>query len=698
MAFCICLFSRCIGIPSSGGTDRFAVKYNVIIRGSVKITLSSIAAMLLSFFITANAFAATGNIIPRPTNVKELQGQFTVSTQTAVYVGDDSAELKETAQQLVDLLSKPLGEAPAIKTGDVAVGSILLTKKDADSNLGDEGYELIVHPDSVVIRAATSTGLFYGIQSLRQLLPPEIEKREKVGDVAWIVPCVEIKDSPRYAWRGLMLDVARHFYDKSEVEHVLDLMAMHKLNRFHWHLTDDQGWRIEIKKYPRLTEIGAWRNGIGFKLDPKRTTHYREDGKYGGFYTQDDVREVVAYAARLHIMVIPEIEMPGHSQAALSAYPQYSCTKKDQVVGLQGGVMDAIYDAGDGAVFGFLDDVLTEVSGLFPSPYIHVGGDEVPKGPWKKNEECQDRIKAEGLKDENELQSYFIKRVEKIVESKKRRLIGWDEILEGGLAPGATVMSWRGIDGGIAGAKQGHDVIMTPTSNCYFDYNQTKRPHEKPTIGGYLTLQKVYSFDPTPAALTEEEGKHILGGQGNLWTEYVPDMKQMEYQTFPRACAMAEVVWSAKDRKNYADFLRRLDVLEKRLTIMGVNYFQESPPTTGPSGQVIGGWNPKQMSETFSPLNWDASKAITKVGKYRVIMQYTDGARRLDIQWVALLADGVEIARDTHDAMTGAMDRDNQYEVSLSEFKPGVKYTLVAQVRSDGGTDSNGTVTVAAVP
>jgi hexosaminidase len=509
---------------------------------------------------------------------------------------------------------------------------------------------------------------------------------------------VEIKDSPRYAWRGIMLDVSRHFFDKTEVEHVLDLMAMHKLNRFHWHLTDDQGWRIEIKKFPKLTDIGAWRDGIGFNLDPRRSDHYRIDGKYGGFYTRADIREVVAYAARLHIIVIPEIEMPGHSQAALAAYPEFSCTKNTEAVGVKAGVMDAIYDAGDDAVFAFLDDVLAEVSALFPGPYIHIGGDEVPKGPWKKSADCKAGIQSEGLKDEDELQSYFIKRVEKIVESKNRQLIGWDEILEGGLAPGATVMSWRGMGGGIKAAQAGHDVVMTPTSNCYFDHSQTRRKGEQPTIGGFLSLQQVYSFDPTPPALATDQARHVLGGQGNLWTEYVPNLRQAEYQLFPRACALAEATWSQKDRKDYPDFLRRLNLLEKRFDLLGLNYFRDSAPATRPSTVPIGTWSPDQMTDQFLPLSWNAGRGVTKPGKYEVLMQYTEGACRLDIKWVALQADGVEIARDTHDGTTGGSDKHNQYEITVPAFRVGAKLILIAQVRSDGGNDSNGIVTVTATP
>jgi hexosaminidase len=661
----------------------------------MRISAAGVVAVVVSMILSPALRAAPGDVIPRPTQVREMPGQFTITDQTTLNVDSDAADMKETAQVLVDLLAKPLGTAPQLKTGDGGANSILLTEKDADPALGNEGYQLTVAPDSVIIRAKTTAGLFYGIQTLRQLLPSEIESQNKVTGVAWTIPCVEISDSPRYAWRGLMLDVARHFYDKAEVEHVLDLMALHKQNVFHWHLTDDQGWRIEIKKYPRLTEIGAWRDGIGFGLDPKRTTHYRADGKYGGFYTQDEIREVVAYAKKLHIMVLPEIEMPGHAMAALSAYPEFATGNQKMTVGSRAGVMNGIYDPGNDQTFVFLQNVLSEVVDLFPCPFLHVGGDEVPKGPWKKAADCQAMIKKLGLKNEDQLQSYFIQRIEKFLETKNRRLIGWDEILEGGLAPGATVMSWRGVGGGIAAARQGHDVIMSPTSNAYFDYSQTKiKKGQEPTIGGYLPLRAVYMYNPTPAQLSPDQQKHILGAQGNLWTEYVPNMKQVEHQLFPRDCAMAEVAWSAHDRIDYPDFLRRLAEHEKRLKVLGVNYFVEPAPT--PGSEPIGEWKPSQMSETLKPLQWDASKVVTKPGKYQVTMQYTEGACRLDIAWVALLADGNEIARDTHEGHTGGSDKNNVYQLVVPETKA-AKFTLVAQVRSDGGTDSNGTVTITPV-
>jgi hexosaminidase len=654
---------------------------------------SVVLGMVVLGFCT-NAIAGAADVIPRPTQVTEMPGQFTINARTAICFEQPagSKAARETAEELADLINPPTGLSLAPSAEKPAGNFILFTQtSDRDEALGDEGYELKSTADSITVRANTGAGLFYGLQTLRQMLPVEIEKRQKVADVAWNVPSTVITDVPRYQWRGLMLDVSRHFEDKGEVEKFLDVMALHKFNRFHWHLTDDQGWRIEIKKYPKLTEIGAWRDGIGFNLDPKRSTHYREDGKYGGFYTQDEIREVVAHAAKLHIMVIPEIEMPGHATAAIAAYHEMSVGKKATT---DAGVMHQIYDPSNEQTFAYIDDVLSEVAQLFPAPYIHIGGDEVPKQPWQNDPSCQAMIKSLGLKNEEELQSYFIKRVEKICTAKNRKMIGWDEILEGGLAPSATVMSWRGVSGGIQAAQEGHDVIMTPTSNCYLDYSQTRAKNQPPTIGGFLPLKAVYSFEPTPAKLTAEQARHVLGGQGNIWTEYMPNMKQVELMAFPRACALAEVTWSSADRRDYKDFLRRLDGFKKRLSILGVNYFED------PIGEVepLASWTPAQMSETPVTLQWDATKLVTKPGTYHVDFEYTGGACRLDISSVTLQADGAEVAHDVHDGSTGGSDKHNHYQFNVPEVKPGAKYTLLARVRSDGGTDSNGSVTMYFVP
>jgi len=434
-----------------------------------------------------------------------------------------------------------------------------------------------------VIRAPTQAGLFYGVQTLLQLLPPEIFATNPVSQVVWQVPCVRIEDWPRFAWRGFMLDVSRHFFNKSEVETLLEAMALHKMNVFHWHLTDDHGWRIEIKKYPRLTQIGAWRSGVGFGFDPKTTTAYGPDGRYGGFYTQDDIREVVHYAASRHITIVPEIEMPGHATAALAAYPEYSCAGGPFEPALTAGIFNGIYDPSKAATFQFLADVLTEVAPLFPGKYIHIGGDEVPMETWKGSADCQALMRREGLKNEDELQSWFTRRIEKIVSARGHSLLGWSEIMHGGLAQNAAVMDW--IGGATEAASQGHDVVMTPTAYCYFDFYQSSNHVAEPKAaawGGPLTLDKMYAFEPMPTNLPPELQAHLLGAQGNLWTEQIPNFKQAEYMAFPRACALAEVTWSAKEARNWEDFRRRLQVHVRRLDELDINYRHASLTSAEP--------------------------------------------------------------------------------------------------------------------
>ena len=421
----------------------------------------------------------------------------------------------------------------------------------ADSALGNEGYELNITPSSVSLAANTPAGLFYGQQTLRQL-------RADDGSL----PCCRIWDKPQFGWRGLMLDVARHFFTKDEIKHFLDVMAVHKFNVFHWHLDDTQGWRIEIKKYPRLTAIGAWREKIEWGLDPGASRAWNAAGQYGGFYTQDDVREIVAYAADRHITVVPEIEMPGHSRGALMAHSEFSCN---------GTPYSGVFCAGNDAVFEFLQNILSEVIALFPSQFIHIGGDEVPKDFWKKCPRCQARLRAEGLTDEDALQSYFIRRIEKFINANGRRLVGWDEILEGGLAPNATVMSWRGMAGGIAAANAGHDVVMTPATHCYFDLYQSKVGQPR-ALGGFVPLEQVYEFEPIPAEIQPDKANHILGGAGNLWTEYMPNYGHVQFMTYPRACALAETLWSPKENRDLADFKVRLKTHTKLLETLGVNY------------------------------------------------------------------------------------------------------------------------------
>jgi hexosaminidase len=547
-------------------------------------------AFAVSFF-AATVFAADTNelaLIPLPQKVQQLGGAFHLTPQTRIYADWSS---RKTAKLLAERLRQSTGYPLKVKTkffSSTAIPNcILLTTKNANTNLGTEGYELSVATNSVVIRAPTQVGLFYGGQTLLQLLPPQIFSTNVVANENWQIPCVQIEDLPRFQWRGLMLDVSRHFYNVAEVEKFLDEMALYKLNHFHWHLTDDQGWRIEIKKYPKLTQIGARRTHSDIE-PPDKEIHahpawaeptadkFGPDGRYGGFYTQKNIREVVAYAAARHITVVPEIEMPGHSIAALTAYPQFSSGP-------------GIYDPANPGTFTFLENILNEVFQLFPGKYIHIGGDEVRKDYWKKSADCQALMKRKGLKNEDELQSWFTRRMEKFINAHGKTLIGWSEILKGGLATNAVVMDW--IGGGKQAAEAGHDAVMTPSAYCYLDhYQSTNHATEPRAIGGFLPLEKVYSFEPVPTNLPAQFQSHILGAQGNLWTEYVASLPHAQYMIFPRMCALAEVDWSAKNARDWDDFRQRLKVDEQRLDELGVNYRHDGgvqPRTTCVTNQFI---------------------------------------------------------------------------------------------------------------
>jgi hexosaminidase len=508
-------------------------------------------------------------IVPRPAELKLLAGQVQIHSSTFILVPEDKPEVRPVADYLADLLRQLTGYAVPMrnkKTGErtyIPGGGIFLSLRSGPAPVDDESYHLTIQPDTVVLNARNPCGLFHGVQTLWQLL----------GDGPdWRLPALEIRDQPRYRWRGMLLDCGRHFMTKDFVQRYIDLLAYHKMNVLHWHLTDDQGWRIEIKKYPKLTAVGAWRQATREDEQPRDAA-----GRYGGFYTQDDIRQIVAYAKSRFVTIVPEIEMPGHCQAALASYPELSCTGGPFQVGTKWGVYDDVYCAGNDRTFEFLQDVLTEVLDLFPSEFIHIGGDEVPKTRWKACPKCQARIKAEGLKDEAELQSYFIRRIEKFLNSKGRRLVGWDEILEGGLAPNATVQSWRGMDGAIAAARAGHDVVSSPTSHCYLDYPQFPAPTTQ--YAPVTTLQTTYSFEPTPAGLTAEQAKHILGAEGNMWTERAPQ-DRVDYMVFPRLCALAEVAWSPKELRDWDDFAARMKAHYQRLDALGVRYAKPPPEKT----------------------------------------------------------------------------------------------------------------------
>ncbi len=540
----------------------------------MKYTLFAAAFCLLS---ASFAIAQTDetNIIPKPYSVKPREGQFTLDRKTKILAPDEAG--RKMAGILNNLLERDYGFTLKIVEK--------LGQKNAIAFLGPsngpkterkEGYTIYIDPEHIWI-GGSERGMFYAIQTLAQILPTKSKGSVKI-------PSVDIWDVERFPYRGMHLDVGRHFMPVEFVKKYIDLMSQYKFNNFHWHLTEDQGWRIEIKKYPKLTEIGSKRPET---MKEKNFTPYVGDGvPHEGFYTQEQIKETVAYAKARYITVIPEIELPGHSSAALAAYPELGC-KADYKYKVQTtwGIFKEVYCPTE-KTFGFLEDVLTEVIGLFPdSPYIHIGGDEVLKDMWKESPEVKELMARENLKDEHEVQSYFIRRMEKFINSKGKTIIGWDEILEGGLAPNATVMSWRGIKGGIEAAKAHHDVIMTPTDYCYFDYGQGDPATEPINIGGYLTLDKIYSYDPVPKELTADEAKYVLGAQGNVWTEYMQTPEKVEYMAFPRVLALSEVLWSTPENKNFADFSKRLAAQFPRLDKQQVNY--RIPEPTGLVNTVL---------------------------------------------------------------------------------------------------------------
>jgi hexosaminidase len=516
----------------------------------------------------AVAAGETTSIIPLPVSLEQQNGSFIVTSSTCVAAQGPAAN---EAAKLVDALTPALGYRLKLVQDSPATKDSIQLKIEISllNRLGEEGYVLEATTDSVTIRAAAPAGLFYGVQTLRQLLPAAIFSKHRVEEVQWTVPCVHITDRPRFAWRGLLIDPARHFIPVLDVEQYLDVMALHKFNRLQIHFTDDQGWRIEIKKYPQLTETGAWMDFTtrvhGNKVQAQRP---------GGFYTQDDIRHLVRYAAERYITIVPEIEMPAHTGAAIVSYPQiglYPSRLSALPVEERWRAHEAVLAPRPQTV-AFMQDVLTEVMDLFPSKYIHIGGDEANIEHWKKCEEMQGLIRELKLKDVVELHSWFIRQMDTFLTSHGRQLVGWDEILQGGLAPGAVVMSWRGEAGGITAAQAGHDVVMAPTSHTYFDYYQGPRPTEPKAIGGDIRLEKVYQYEPIPAALDADQAKHVLGGQAQLWGEYISNPRHLFYMTYPRAAAMAEVLWSPRESHNWDQFLTRLSGHLERLKTLEVNY------------------------------------------------------------------------------------------------------------------------------
>ena len=521
------------------------------------------------------------SLVPRPVLVSPAEGSFMIGQTASARVESSGAELAVAAKFLASYYRNSTSRQLDVNVSDEPGDESFLFSLD-DQIKGTDGYRLTITDARVEVRANSPRAAIYAVQTLRQLLPAS---HENATFEPWVFPQIQIEDYARFRYRGMHLDVGRHFFPLPFIKKYIDLLSLHKFNYFHWHLTEDQGWRIEIKKYPKLTQVGAWRketrvekSGVG-------------DGvRYGGFYTQDEVREAVSYALERGITIIPEIEMPGHSLAALASYPELACHDETYEVATRWGVFDQVYCPTD-ATFAFLQDVLTEVMDLFPGPYVHIGGDECPKGSWKRSSFCQNLMKAEGLEDEHELQSYFIHRIEKMLSARGKTLIGWDEILEGGLSPKATVMSWRGISGGIAAACQDHDVIMTPTSHCYFDYYQGEQGAEPLAIGGHTDVREVYSFDPIPIGLDSAKHRYILGAQANVWTEYMKTPEHVEYMVLPRMAAMAEVLWSPEQGRDWDDFKARMSRLRRRYDALGLNYAPHmfSPADTPPytSGDFV---------------------------------------------------------------------------------------------------------------
>jgi hexosaminidase len=487
-------------------------------------------------------------LVPQVQNLSLASARFVMNKETVLII---EPQYEKEGQYLKELLEASMGFD--LKTATTATQNFIrLEALKSKETLPAETYHLQIDSTSLTIYGADAAGVFRGIQTMRQLLPSSFHRKEQ--HASWALPSLSINDSPAFKWRGMLLDCCRHFFSKDVIKQYIDLLAYYKMNVLHWHLTEDQGWRIAIDKYPKLTEIGAWRKG--------------EDGKpYGGFYSKEDIKEIVAYAQERHITIVPEIELPGHSQAAIAAYPHLSCTGAQLEVGTKWGVFKDVYCAGNDSTFQFLEAVLTEVIDLFPSEYIHIGGDESPKYRWEHCSKCQKRIKDEQLKDEHELQSYFIQRIATFLESKGKKLVGWDEILEGGLAQNAIVQSWRGMDGALAAANQNHYAISSPTSHAYFDYKLDA-----------IDLEKVYSFNPIPKDLDRDKHRFILGGECNMWTEHVPNHQVLDQKMFPRLLAMAEVLWSAPQERNYPAFYQRVQAQYPTLDAFGVQYGAETMP------------------------------------------------------------------------------------------------------------------------
>jgi hexosaminidase len=650
-------------------------------------TLNTLKAGLITCPFCLSLHAADCPVIPRPVHYESRSGMFCLNEKTTITT---DAGLKAKALQLQRYLQPATGYSFGLQ--DAASTNCIILKQDASLKaLGDEGYTLVVTPERIVITARAAHGVFYGIQTLRQLLPPAVFSSTTITGTVWTVPCVKIEDYPRFGWRGLHLDVSRHFFDADFIKKYIDMLALHKMNIYHWHLCDDQGWRMEVKKYPKLTEIGAWRTDNNKKGEWNyHAFQYpgKQSGRdlYGGYYTQEQIKDIVQYAAERHIDILPEIEMPGHSMVALLAYPEYTCTNKPSEKSRYGH--PNVYCAGNDAVFTFLQDILDETMELFPFEYIHVGGDEVNKYYWERCPRCKTRMKSEKLKDAHELQSYFMKRMEKYLTSKGKRLIGWDEILEGGLPPKATVMSWRGTAGGIKAARSGHDVVIAPYYPLYFDALQDDAQYEPKTIGyAPNPISRVYFFEPIPQQLSEKEADHVLGCQGQAWTEWMFDQDRVEYMVYPRACALSEIAWTPPEQKDFADFFARLIHHVERLKLADVNF--------RPLDAIIGIWSPDMVrKEMILPLG----DAGIEPGYYLVEFRHITGSSVLNIESVSFMDGNRRISIDSHPGCAGSNPIGQHYVLDLTGIASQENTRITVQLKNEGPANSYGEILLRKIP
>jgi hexosaminidase len=635
----------------------------------------------LALCLIAAAIRAAPSVVPAPVRMDERDGEFTLDAETRLVIAG-SPDALAVAEMLAARLRPATGlrlHIEALDGGPWPSNAIVLHRSGNDGDSTDEGYTLDVTPERVLAEAAGRRGLFYATQTLRQLLPPEVEAERPAPDVRWTVPAVDIEDAPRFRWRGHMLDSSRHMQSVAFIKRTLDRMAYHKLNVFHWHIVDDNGWRLESKRYPLLTELGGWRTE-------------RDGSRYGGFYSQEEVRDIVRHADERGITVVPEIEMPGHSAGAVAAYPFLSCRPDDrhETPPIGSGMVPVC--AGKESSYTFFESILDEAMELFPSEVIHIGGDEVRKDSWRACPHCQAAIKREGLRDEKELQHYFIHRLAEYLKSKGRRLQGWNEIMEGGPLPDGVIMhEWIDPQSGAKAARAGNDVVRSPVAWAYFDYSYDTTP-----------LRKVYDAEPIPPDLSDEEQARILGPHAALWTEWLEGDKDVDDYTWPRLIALAEIAWSPASTRDWDGFLRRMESSHyRRLALSGLGTPGVAPEaiaahlaehSSAAPARLIGEWSPDTISESFQMLEWDVTPLISSAGAHIVGLDYESGANALLTEGAWLIEDGREVSHDSGKWTAGPNGDVSRYRLRIVALKPGATYTLRIRGRGDGGRDSRGRV------